>query len=304
MSAGAAHPGALAGLPPPLRRRAGQIARQITRTIRRYPLGVAGLVLWLLLMALAAVPGWIAPASPTEPNPSVALQRPSRLHWFGTDNFGRDVFSRIVYGSRAAQIVALGATVLGLGVALVVGAVSAYAGGWVDALTQRAVDAVMALPWLVIAMSVLALVGAGRTSTLIVLGLLTAPGLSRVVRASVLRLHRQPFVEAARAQGATPPRILVHHILPNMAGELTVLASLGIGGMLLSEAALSFLGLGVVPPEPSWGYMLGVEGRRFLTTASWLAIFPGAAIAVAVFAATVIGDAVRDALDPRHRSRR
>jgi peptide/nickel transport system permease protein len=275
----------------------------VWRTARRYPLGTVGALVVACMVVLAAVPGWIAPHSPTEQAPSVALQSPSSSHRFGTDNFGRDVFSRVVYGTRSALVVGLGAVAVGLGCATVLGALSAYAGGWIDATVQRIVDALMALPWLVIAMSVLALVGPGRNATLVVIGVLTAPGLSRVVRSSVLRLRERAFVEAARTIGCPPLRILWRHLLPNIAGELVVLASLGVGGAMLSESALSFLGFGVTPPAPSWGYMLGVEGRRFLTTAPWLAIFPGAAIALAVFAATVLGDALRDALDPRHRPR-
>ena len=276
---------------------------RLWRTVRHYPLGTVGAMLLALLVILAVVPGWLATTSPTEQAPADALQAPSRAHRFGTDNFGRDVFSRVVYGTRSSLIVAAGAVVLGLGSATVLGAVSAYAGGWVDAIVQRLVDALMALPWLVIAMSVLALVGPGRNATLVVLGVLTAPGLSRVIRSSVLRLRQQAFVEAARSIGCSPARILWRHLLPNITAELVVLASVGVGGAMLSEAALSFLGFGVTPPAPAWGYMLGVEGRRFLTTAPWLAIFPGAAIALAVFAATVLGDALRDALDPRQRVR-
>ena len=267
--------------------------------LHRYPLGVLGALIWLVLLVPAVVPGCIATASPTDQDPARALEAPSRAHRFGTDNFGRDVFSRIVFGTRNSLVVALGATALATALALITGMAAAFGGGWFDALVQRLVDAVMALPWLVLALSMLVVVGPGRRSTLLVLGVLAAPGLSRVVRAGVLRLRALAFVDAARALGATPPRILFRHLLPNLATELLVLVSLTAGNMLLAEASLSFLGLGVVPPAPAWGYMLGVEGRRFLTAAPWLAIFPGLMIALAVFAATVTADALRDALDPR-----
>ncbi|MBI2759892.1 MAG: ABC transporter permease [Chloroflexi bacterium] len=201
--------------------------------------------------------------------------------------------------TRGSLIVDVGAMLVGLGIATIVGGVSACAAGWVDAVLQRLVDAVLALPWLVLAMSVLALAGPGRLNTLLVIGVLTAPGLSRVIRGAVPRLRGMAFVEAARATGCPPWWILWRHLLPNIRSGLIVLGSISVGGALLSESALSFLGFGVVPPEPAWGYMLGVEGRRFLTTAPWLAIFPSAATALVVCSATLVGDALRDALDPR-----
>lgn len=268
----------------------------------RRPLGAAGALVIIVLLVLAAAPGLIAPYGPDAQAPVDALQSVSGSHLFGTDNFGRDVFSRVVYGARTSLFIGIGAVLVGLGAAIVIGATSAYAGGWWDALVQRVVDAIMALPWLVVLMSMMSLLGPGERNSLLVIGLLTAPGTSRVIRGAVLRLKGTLYVDAARAMGCSDARIVVRHILPNIMPEIIVLASIGVGAAILAESSLSFLGFGVVPPAPDWGYMLGVEGRRFLTTAPWLAIFPGAAIALCVFSFNVLGDALRDELDPRLRN--
>jgi peptide/nickel transport system permease protein len=252
----------------------------------------------LLLLLLALSPRQFAPARPDEQDPSVALARPGRGHLFGTDNFGRDVFSRVIYGARTSLVIGAGAAVLGLALAPPVALVAAALGGWLDETVQRLVDALMALPWLVIVLSVMTLIGPGEKNTLLVIGCLSAPVQQRVLRGAALRVVHLPYVDAARALGCSTPRILWRYLLPNIAGEVLVLLSLGVGNAILTEASLSFLGVGVVPPAPAWGYMLGVEGRRFLTTAPWLAIFPGAAIALAVFSANVLGDTVRDIIDP------
>lgn len=281
------------------------IVRAISATrgfcVRR-PLGAAGGLVIVVLLVLAFAPGLIAPYGPDAQAPADALQSVSGSHLFGTDNFGRDVFSRVVYGARTSLFIGVGAVVVGLGAAILIGATSAYAGGWWDALVQRLVDAIMALPWLVVLMSMMSLLGPGERNSLLVIGLLTAPGTSRVIRGSVLRLKGTLYVDAARAMGCSDTRIVVRHILPNILPEIIVLASIGVGAAILAESSLSFLGFGVVPPAPDWGYMLGVEGRRFLTTAPWLAIFPGAAIALCVFSFNVLGDALRDELDPRLRA--
>jgi len=268
----------------------------------RRPLGGAGALVVVLLLVLAVFPNLVAPHSPNAQAPVDALQNVSSSHLFGTDNFGRDVFSRVIYGAKTSLFIGIGAVVVGLGAAIIIGATSAYAGGWWDALVQRLVDAVMALPWLVVLMSMMSLLGPGERNSLLVIGLLTAPGMSRVIRSAVIRLKSSLYVEAARAVGCSNTRIVVRHILPNIMAEIIVLASIGIGAAILAESSLSFLGFGVVPPAPDWGYMLGVEGRRFLTTAPWLAIFPGAAIALCVFSFNVLGDALRDELDPRLRT--
>lgn len=268
---------------------------------RRKPLGAAGAVVILAFLVLALAPSLFATADPNAQDTANSLQGPAWSHFFGTDNFGRDVYSRVVYGARTSLSIGLGAVFVGIAVATAVGVLSAYAGGWVDALVQRVVDAVMALPWLVLLMSMMALLGPGKANTLLVVGLLTAPGTSRVVRSSVLRIKENQYFEAARATGCSSSRILARYVVPNIVPELIILASIGIGAAIIAESSLSFLGFGVVPPEASWGYMLGIEGRRFQLVAPWLSIFPGAAIALCVFAFNMLGDALRDVLDPRLR---
>lgn len=277
-------------------------ARGLASLARRKPLGAAGALIVLLLLLVALLPGLFSHHSPTAQAPLQALKEPSRDHFFGTDNFGRDVYSRVVYAARTSMLIGFGAVALGLTLATVIGGISGFGGGWLDLGVQRIVDAMMALPGLVLLLSMMSLLGPGVVNTMLVVGLLTAPGTSRVVRSAVLRVKESQFVDAARATGCSGPYIALRHILPNIMPELIILASIGLGGAILAEASLSFLGFGVVPPKPSWGYMLGVEGRRFLTTAPWLAIFPGAAIAICVFSFNILGDALRDVLDPRLRS--
>lgn len=255
----------------------------------------------LAFLVLALAPQLIATHDPNAQDTANSLQGTSWSHFFGTDNFGRDVFSRVVYGARTSLYIGFGAVLVGLGFATLVGVLSGYLGGWWDAVVQRFVDAAMALPWLVLLMSMMALLGPGKTNTVLVVGLLTVSGTSRVVRSSVIRIKGNQYVEAARAVGCSTPRILTRYILPNIVPELIILASVGVGAAIIAESSLSFLGFGVVPPEPSWGYMLGIEGRRFQLVAPWLSIFPGAAIALCVFAFNMLGDALRDVLDPRLR---
>lgn len=271
----------------------------LRRYVRRFPLGALAAAIVLFLVIVALFPGLFAWQEPAAQAPRNALQAPSAAHPFGTDNFGRDVYSRVVHGARASLLIGFGAVALALTVATLAGSVSAYLGGWPDTILQRLIDALMALPWLVTLMSMMALLGPGPLTALLVIGLLTAPGASRVVRGAVLTLKHADYVAAAHALGCPPARILARHILPGIVAPLIVLASTGVGAAILAEASLSFLGFGVVPPTPAWGYMLGVEGRRFLTTAPWLAIFPGAAIALTVLAVNLLGDALRDLLDPR-----
>ncbi|MGE5597191.1 MAG: ABC transporter permease [Hyphomicrobiales bacterium] len=277
--------------------------RELLRFARNKPLGAASAVVILVFLLMAASPSTFATHDPDAQDTASSLQNVSSAHLFGTDNFGRDVYSRVVYGARTSLYIGFGAVVVGLAVATAVGVVSAYAGGWIDSIIQRFVDAIMALPWLVLLMSMMALLGPGTTNTLLVVGLLTAPGTSRVIRGSVLRIKENQYIEAARATGCSTPRVMFRYVIPNIVPEMIILASIGIGAAIIAESSLSFLGFGVVPPQASWGYMLGIEGRRFQIVAPWLSIFPGAAIALCVFAFNMLGDALRDVLDPRLRSR-
>lgn len=277
-----------------------RLARGLLRFACRKPLGAvsAGLILLTLAAALAAP--LLAPYDYTERAGS-PLTRPSADHLMGTDKLGRDQYSRIVYGARSMVVVGLGAAGLGAAVALVIGLVSGFIGGALDIIVQRVVDAFMSLPWTVMVLSVMAFVGSGTGTVVLVLGLLMAPGMSRIIRSATLGVRGTTYVEAARALGAGTPRLILRHTLPNILAPALVVATLAVGNAVLAEAALSFLGFGITPPTPSWGEMLSASGRQYMQVAPWLAIFPGLAISITVFSYNMLGDALRDVLDPRMR---
>jgi peptide/nickel transport system permease protein len=226
------------------------------------------------------------------------LTPPSATHAMGTDQFGRDLFSRILVGARVSLIVGVFATLIGAVAGLTVGAVSGYAGGWTDELAMRGLDIVLAFPQIILAIALAALLGPSLGNVVLIVGVLSVPQFARVLRGSVLAIKNQEFVVAAQAVGVPERRILFRHILPNTLGPAVVLASVAIPGAITSEAALSFLGLGIQPPQPSWGNLLA-DGRQYLLQAPWLAVFPGVAITLAVLAFNFAGDGLRDALDPR-----
>jgi peptide/nickel transport system permease protein len=271
---------------------------RLMRAARRYPAGVAAAAAIVVLLMAAVAPSWLVSGDPAAQDPSRALQPPSSRHRMGTDNFGRDVATRVVHGARASLFVGVGATALALLLAVAAGTAGALAGGVLDAALLRLIDALMALPWLLLVLSVMALLGPGTLNTAIVIGVLSVPAAARVVRGISLVVAAEPYVDAARAAGAGPLHVLARHVLPNIAPEVIVLAAIGAGSAILAESSLSFLGFGVVPPAPAWGYMLGIEGRRFMLVAPWLVIAPGAAIALTVLAFNTLADALRDALDP------
>jgi peptide/nickel transport system permease protein len=232
------------------------------------------------------------------------LKPSSATHWLGTDNLGRDLLSRVIYGARVSMEVGFGAVVLGLLGALGVGLLSGYFGGRIDILVQRVVDAFMCFPLLLVALTIMALVGPGLGNVIGTLGLVLAVRDSRVIRAAVLTVKQNLYVEAARALGVGHPGTLWRHILPNIVAPLIILATVNLGGVILVEAALSFLGFGVPPPRPSWGGMLSGAGLMHMLRAPWLAFWPGVALSLAVFGANMLGDALRDVLDPRLRGSR
>jgi peptide/nickel transport system permease protein len=269
--------------------------------VRRKPLGAAGGAIVLVLLIMAVFAEWIAPYHYNEPFLEARLQSSSRAFWLGTDNLGRDMFSRIVYGARVSVMVGFGAVLLAILLATVVGVSSAYFGGVYDISTQRIVDAWQSFPFLVIILSIVAVLGPGIVNLIVAIGILAGSAASRVIRGATLAVLTNTYVEAARAMGCSHNRIILRYILPNVMATIIVLATILLGGVILVEAALSFLGYGVPPPFPSWGAMLSGSGRSYMHRAPWMAIWPGVAISLAVFGFNMLGDALRDVLDPRLR---
>lgn len=276
----------------------------ILRFVRRNPMGALGIAIILVFIVIATLAPVLAPYDPYAMDSSVLLAAPSREHWMGTDEFGRDVMSRVIWGSRISLFVGLIAVGLGTTTGAVIGMISAYFGGKIDYAVQRVMDMLMAFPMLVLALAMVAALGSSIHNVILALAVVITPNAARVIRSSVLSIKEKPFVEAARSLGYSHLRIIFVHILPNCMAPYIILATAGLGGAILSEASLSFLGLGTVPPEPSWGAMLSGKTQRYMTEAPWLAIYPGLAITLVVFGFNFLGDAVRDILDPRLRLRK
>jgi len=270
--------------------------------IRRYPLGAAGAVIVVVFVLAALLANVVATFDPTSTNARSSLAPPGSVYWLGADFMGRDVYSRIVHGARISLAVSVGATALGCAVGVIVGLMSGYLGGWVDLVVQRIMDIMQALPLLVMALVMAASLGPSLQNTIIAISIALVPNIARVIRSSTLSLREQPFVEAARATGMSELRIAVRHVLPNTLAPLIVLATAQLGSAILTEASLSFLGLGVPEPHPSWGRMLSESAAEYIRTAPWLVIFPGIAISLSVFGTNLLGDALRDMLDPRERT--
>lgn len=273
----------------------------VVRFCRRKPLGAVGAVIVVGLLVTAAGADWIAPYAYDEQIPGARLQPPSAAFPFGTDNVSRDVFSRIVYGSRVSVTVGFLTVLLGNGLAAAVGITSGYFRGRYDIVVQRVVDAWQSFPYLIIVLSLLAVLGPGMFNVILSLSILVAAAASRVIRSATLAVVEHPYVEAARAMGGGHLRIILRHVLPNVLATIVVVATIGLGGVILAESALSFLGYGVPPPHPSWGAMLSGSGRTYMYQAPWMAVWPGVAISLVVFGFNMFGDALRDVLDPRLR---
>ena len=269
---------------------------------RRYPLGAAGALIMALFVFAAIFAPLITVYDPLSTNAALSLARPSWAHWLGCDFMGRDVYSRIVYGARISLAVGIGATMLGGSIGVLIGLSSGYFGGWADLAAQRLIDILQSLPLIVMALLMAAALGPSLHNTIIAISIALIPSSARVVRTSTLSLRELPFVEAARAIGMSEVRIAARHVLPNTLAPLIVLATAQLGATILIEATLSFLGLGVPEPHPSWGRMLSESAAEYVRTAPWLVIFPGLAISAVVFGTNLLGDAVRDVLDPRQRS--
>jgi peptide/nickel transport system permease protein len=270
--------------------------------LRRHPLGVAGGVIFAVFLFAAAFAGLIAPQDPLTTHAALSLAPPGAGHWLGADLMGRDVLSRIIHGARISLAVGLGSTALGGVIGVALGLASGYLGGWVDLIVQRVVDILQGLPLLVLALVMAAALGPSLQNTIIAIAIPLIPYAARVVRSNALALRELPFVEAARAAGMSELAVALRHVLPNTLAPLIVLATAQLGSAILTEASLSFLGLGIPEPYPSWGRMLSDSAAEYVRAAPWLVIFPGLAISLVVFATNLLGDAVRDILDPRQRS--
>jgi peptide/nickel transport system permease protein len=269
---------------------------------RHYPLGAAGAVILIVFVLTAIFADGISPFDPTSTNPAISLARPSLAHWLGADFMGRDMFSRVVGGSRISLAVGLGSISLGCLVGVPIGLLSGYFGGWIDLTIQRLIDMMQSLPLLVTALVMAAALGPSLRNTIIAIAIPLVPSIARIVRSNTLALKQMPFVEAARAIGLSETWIAIRHVLPNTLAPLIVLVTAQFGSAILVEASLSFLGLGVPEPFPSWGRMLSESAAEYMRAAPWLVIFPGLAISLVVFGANLLGDALRDMLDPRLRS--
>jgi peptide/nickel transport system permease protein len=273
----------------------------VGRFARRKPLGAIGAVIVLAMLLMAVFAERIAPYGYDETIRGARMKSPSFTYWLGTDNLGRDLASRIVYGARVSVTVGFSTILLATVLATAIGVTSGYFGGIYDLVIQRIVDAWMSFPYLVIILSVMAVLGPGLLNVILSLSVIIAAINSRVIRGSTLAVAQHAYVEAARAIGCGHTRVIVRHLLPNVAATIVVLATIGLGAAILAESALSFLGFGVPPPYPSWGAMLSGSGRTYMFRAPWMALWPGIAISLAVFGFNMLGDALRDVLDPRLR---
>lgn len=265
------------------------------------PITIVAVIVLLVVLFLALFGELLAPYGANEINVFNQLQPPSPTHWFGTDDLGRDVFSRVVIAARVSVQVSLVSVGLALLLGVSIGLASGYFGTWVDSVGMRSMDVIFSFPVVLLAMAIVAMLGPGLVPAMLAIAIVYTPFFARITRASVLTVREETYVRAARSIGASDARILRLHILPNVMAPIIVQTSLSLAFAILTEAALSFLGLGVQPPHPSWGRML-FDGRGFLSEAWWMAVFPGLAIFITVLALNLLGDAMRDALDPRQRS--
>jgi peptide/nickel transport system permease protein len=277
--------------------------RSLWNVMRKKPLGMASALLLLTLVLTAIFADVLAPYDPLEAHPEIRLAAPSRLHPFGTDDIGRDVLSRIIHGARISLWVGLLAVGIGTLAGMIIGLACGYWEGRLDIVLQRVMDAVQAIPGLVLALAIVSILKPSTTNAMLAIAVVIIPGNSRIVRGAVLSAKQNRYVEAAQALGCQQLKIVLNHILPNVTAPILVIASIWLGNAILIEASLSFLGLGTQPPIPSWGLMLSSTGRAFMEQAPWLAVFPGLAISLAVFGFNLFGDTLRDAWDPKLRRR-
>jgi peptide/nickel transport system permease protein len=269
---------------------------------RRYPLGAIGAVIMIIFVFSAVFADVLAPHDPLQTLASASLHAPGAEFLMGADMMGRDMLSRIIHGARISLTVGVASILLGGSIGVIIGLMSGYLMGWFDLLMQRLIDIMQALPLLVLALVMAASLGPSLENTIIAISIPLVPNVARVVRSSTLSLREMPFVEAARAAGMSELRVALRHVLPNILAPLIVLFTAQLGAAILVEASLSFLGLGVPEPHPSWGRMLSESAAEYVRVAPWLVVFPGLAISLAVFGTNLFGDALRDILDPRQRN--
>ena len=277
------------------------LATRLLRLVRSKPLGALGGVFILALVTTAVLAPVLAPYDPIKMKSTDRLQAPSMNHPLGTDDFGRDILSRVIYGARVSMLLGLGAVAISTLLAAIIGILSGYYGGRTDAVLQRCIDTLMAFPGFVVLLTIMAMLGQGLGSVVLALGIGGTAGSARIIRSAVLAIRSNQYLEVARATGCRDWRIITRHVLPNIAAPIMVVVTLGLGVAVLAESSLSFLGFGVPPPTPSWGAMLSGSGRTYMIQAPWMAVFPGIAISLAVFGFNMLGDALRDLLDPKLR---
>jgi peptide/nickel transport system permease protein len=274
--------------------------RRAWRRLRRRRSAMAGLVVVCAFVLAALLAPWLAPFDPIETSWSAIRQAPSAAHWFGTDDIGRDVLSRVVWGTRASLLAGVVSVSISLALGVPIGLAAGFAGGFVDALISRITDAFLACPFLILAIALAAFLGPNLTNAMIAIGVSATPIFVRLTRGQVINVKVEDYIEAARALGNPPLRIAWRHVLPNILAPVLVQATLAIAAAIIAEASLSFLGLGQQPPAPSWGSMLNTA-KNYVDNAPWMAIWPGLAIFLLVLSFNLLGDGLRDALDPRQR---
>ena len=277
------------------------VAEEVLKFVRTKPLGAGGALIILGMMLVALFAEVLAPYDPYRGDYGLQFARPSVDHWFGTDEFGRDVLSRVMYGARIALFVGFVASFAGCTLGGLLGVVSAYWGGKVDLILERLMDVLLAFPQLILALAIASILGPAVQNVVVAVAIPIIPRAARVVRATALSVKENPYVEAVQALGALRRRVVLRHIVPNVMAPYIIMLTAQLGGAILTEAALSYLGLGTAEPTPSWGLMLSGSAPSYAEKAPWIALFPGIAISLGVFGFNLFGDSLRDALDPKLR---
>ena len=293
-----AHPAPVAELAPRL-----SALGIVAEFVRRKPLGAAGALIIVLMLAAALLARPLAPYDPYRADYGAQFERPNAEHWFGTDEFGRDMLSRILYGAQIALFVGFAASLAGCTIGGLLGAVSAFLGGKADLLLERLMDVLLAFPQLILALAVASILGPAVENVVIAVSIPIVPRAARVVRATALSVKENVYVEAVSALGASRRRVVLQHILPNVVAPYIIMVTAQLANAILAEAALSYLGLGAAEPTPSWGLMLSGSASAYAEKAPWIGLFPGIAISLAVFGFNLFGDSLRDVLDPKLRGR-